>query len=512
MSEIEYTEHGWRRATDALRHHRERVWDYKGRAVYHITLAVEGRFPLFGELVGETPAEARVELTEMGRYVRDTLRGLPAFYAPKGIRIRVLAVQVMPDHLHAVIHVQEQMPKSIGEVVRSFKSACTSCYKRRWGGAAEGSGGSTSLKNERGVDSNARLMGCAQAGLVGAGGAGGAGAQAGLVGAGSTIGCATGSASGAAGAGGAAAAVGAGAQAGLRGAGGAGSAAAPTGVQRMVQFCRIFASRGSIWEYMPAGYHEKVLHCEGQLDRMIRYVKDNPRRLWLKRHNPELFRLRNDVVYTCPGSVQGAGTAMAAAGGAGGSGASGGAVASGVVGAVVGGAGNVCAGRAASTAGAAAGGSVCQWRFRAMGNMFLLDFALKQYLQCSRRATPDDIERLRAATLERAANGYVTVTAAISEGEKAIARAVREAGFPLVILLKDGFPQVGSAHERYYKPGGVYFDACAAGRLLLLEPYPEVMDDAGLVASVERKAPGVPKGSLRYHFLGLNYVAWMVGR
>ena len=147
-----------------------------------------------------------------------------------------------------------------------------------------------------------------------------------------------------------------------------------------------------------------------------------------------------------------------------------------------------------------------------MGNMFLLDFALKQYLQCSRRVTPDDIERLRAATLERAANGYVTVTAAISEGEKAIARAVREAGFPLVILLKDGFPQVGSAHERYYKPGGVYFDACAEGRLLLLEPYPEVMDDAGLVASVERKAPGVPKGSLRYHFLGLNYVAWMVGR
>ena len=445
MSEIEYTEHGWRRATDALRHHRERVWDYKGRAVYHVTLAVEGRFPLFGELVGASPAEARVELTEMGRYVRDTLRGLPAFYAPKGIKIRVLAVQVMPDHLHAVIHVQDQMPKSIGEVVRSFKSACTSCYKRRWGGAAEGSGGSTSLKNERGVDSNARLMGCAQAGLMGAGGAGGAG-----------------------------------------------SAAAPIGVQRMVQFCRIFASRGSIWEYMPAGYHEKVLHCEGQLDKMIRYVKDNPRRLWLKRHNPELFRLRNDVVYTCPGSVQGAGTAMAAAGGAGASGAGGGAVASGVGGAVVGGAGNVCAGRVASTAGAVVGGSVCQWRFRAMGNMFLLDFALKQYLQCSRRATPDDIERLRAATLERAANGYVTVTAAISEGEKAIARAVREAGFPLVILLKAGFPQVGSAHERYYKPGGVYFDACAAGRLLLLEPYPEVMDDAGLVASVERKAPGVP--------------------
>ena len=36
-------------------------------------------------------------------------------------------------------------------------------------------------------------------------------------------------------------------------------------------------------------------------------------------------------------------------------------------------------------------------------------------------------------------------------------------------MLKDGFPKAGDPAEKYYKPGGVYFEACAAGRLLLLE-------------------------------------------
>lgn len=36
--------------------------------------------------------------------------------------------------------------------------------------------------------------------------------------------------------------------------------------------------------------------------------------------------------------------------------------------------------------------------------------------------------------------------------------------------MKEGFPDDKDESSRYYKPGGVYFDACAAGRLLLLEP------------------------------------------
>ena len=52
---LEHTELGWRKATDTTRHHRERKWDYKGKGIYHLTLTIAERYPLFGELVGDTP-------------------------------------------------------------------------------------------------------------------------------------------------------------------------------------------------------------------------------------------------------------------------------------------------------------------------------------------------------------------------------------------------------------------------------------------------------------------------
>ena len=37
-------------------------------------------------------------------------------------------------------------------------------------------------------------------------------------------------------------------------------------------------------------YHDRILRGKGQLEAMMRYVDDNPRRLWIKRRNPDLFR------------------------------------------------------------------------------------------------------------------------------------------------------------------------------------------------------------------------------
>lgn len=122
------------------------------------------------------------------------------------------------------------------------------------------------------------------------------------------------------------------------------------------------------------------------------------------------------------------------------------------------------------------------------------------------------------AALAAAHNGAVTYTAAISEGEKLIARTLREQGYPLVVLLNDGFPKEGSPHERYYKPGGVYFEACCRGRLLLLEPAEQSFLDAGIRAAVEetlrRKAEArhwaytpIPVTSQRYRFVALNEMA-----
>ena len=115
-----------------------------------------------------------------------------------------------------------------------------------------------------------------------------------------------------------------------------------------------------------------------------------------------------------------------------------------------------------------------------------------------------------ALWIANARQGVVSITSAISEGEKAVTKRLREAGMPLVVMLKDGFPPVGAPHERFFKPGGVYFDACAAGKLLLIEPYPEVLDDPQIVEAVHRKSPMAPRDSMRYHFLALNKVGEVI--
>ena len=375
---------GKRRPVDPMRHHRENGWDYRGRAIYHFTLPVEERYPLFGTLDGESAETAFVRLNPYGRRVCQMLCGLAQFYAGKGFALKVLAQKVMPDHVHLVIQVLEPLPQSIGAVVRGFKSGCTKVYKEMYssGENAAEVHGNEERNDEDGHEKAAEVP---------------------------------------------------------------------------VHFARIFACRGSIWQQDAAYYHERILHAPGQLRRMIDYVKDNPRRLWIKSHNPELFRLHRRTE--------------------------------------------------------AAGLS-----FTSMGNHFLLDWPDKQMVEMSRSATDEEVQEQLQSVLAAAHNGTITYTAAISKGEQLIARTLREQGYPLVVLLNDGFPKEGSPHERYYKPGGVYFEACSKGQLLLLEPTEQSFLDTGIQAAVEetlRRKAGVrhftytpiPLTSQRYRFVSLNEMA-----
>ena len=397
---------GKRRPVDPMRHHRENGWDYRGRAIYHFTLPVEERYPLFGTLDGESAETAFVRLNPYGRRVCQMLCGLAQFYAGKGFALKVLAQKVMPDHVHLVIQVLEPLPQSIGAVVRGFKSGCTKVYKEMYSSgenAAEvhRNGEENAVEVHRNEERNAAEVhrneerndedGHEKAAEV------------------------------------------------------------------PVQFARIFAGRGSIWQQDAAYYHERILHAPGQLRRMIDYVKDNPRRLWIKSHNPELFKLHRRTE--------------------------------------------------------AAGLS-----FTSMGNHFLLDWPDKQMVEMSRSATDEEVQEQLQSVLAAAHNGTITYTAAISKGEQLIARTLREQGYPLVVLLNDGFPKEGSQHERYYKPGGVYFEACSKGQLLLLEPTEQSFLDTGIQAAVEetlRRKAGVrhftytpiPLTSQRYRFVSLNEMA-----
>ena len=430
---IDKGERLWR-PVDPMRHHREKGWDYRGRAIYHFTLPVEGRYPLFGTLEGECAETAAVRLNAYGRRVCKMLSGLAQFYKGKGYALKVLAQMVMPDHVHLVIQVLEPLPQSIGAVVRGFKSACTKVYKEEFydsgENAAEVHGGTRDAAEvHEGDEGNAVEV---HGGTRGAAEVHGGARDTAEVHGGDEGNAAEG-------------------RGGDEGRARGDEGGAP------VHFVRIFADRGSVWQQDPAYYHERILHAPGQLRRMIDYVKDNPRRLWLKTHNPDLFKLHRRTV--------------------------------------------------------AAGLS-----FTSMGNHFLLNWPDGQTVEMSRSANSEQIQERLQSVLAAAHNGAITYTAAISKGEQLIARSLRQQGYPLVVLLNDGFPKEGSPHVRYYKPGGVYFEACSKGQLLLLEPTEESFLDASIQEAVEaalrRKAEErhysytpIPVTSQRYRFMALNEMA-----
>ena len=194
------------------------------------------------------------------------------------------------------------------------------------------------------------------------------------------------------------------------------------------------------------GYNDRPLNACSQLQHWYDYLHDNPRRLALKRANPNLFRIHQQT------DVNGV-------------------------------------------------------RCTTLGNMFLAKRPMRIVLQCSRHMTQSEIDAKREACLTEASSGTVFISAAISEGEKQISRALREAGFPLIILMEQGFPAPDSPNYKYFKPTGIYFEACAAGKLLLIEPAEELFERSDIVAKVTAKAGHIPHDILRYRFLALNYIA-----
>lgn len=100
--------------------------DYRERRMYMITLEVEGRRPLFGRVVGNAYAEwgsrdePRIELTELGKAVQSEWMSIHGFYP----QIEVMAVQMMPDHMHGILFVTDTLPVHLGQVISGFKAGC----------------------------------------------------------------------------------------------------------------------------------------------------------------------------------------------------------------------------------------------------------------------------------------------------------------------------------------------------------------------------------------------------
>ncbi len=312
---------------------------FKGVGIYHITFVVTGRQPLLGELAIDHD-EPRCLPTDLGRAISHDLDEIQQ----RRPYVRLLAKQLMPDHIHVLLYVTDDCSVSIKEIARGMRQGW-----RQMATTVSIDPQMPSAEEYKQMPKGGTQMPSAEE-----------------------------------------------------------YKQMPKGGTQMPKGVAQMPDTGTHQPLFETPFFRTLAH-KRQLDTMIQYIHDNPRRAMLKQQNPDLFTLRRDTRV----------------------------------------------------------GELC---FTSLGNLFLLDYPEKQPIICSRTLSEQQITAQQTDALYQAKKGCITVSAAISPGERQIARAVREAGAPLIILLKDGFPKAGDPAEKYYKSGGVYFEACAAGRLLLLEP------------------------------------------
>lgn len=110
----------------------EFIWQQKGTSwrgvtIYHVTVAAVHRYPIkaaFGELKwtikNNQIEEAHVVWSPLGQRIWDCIQEIPHHYP----QIRICAARIMPDHLHMVLYVTEQMKTTFNVVLRGWVQGC----------------------------------------------------------------------------------------------------------------------------------------------------------------------------------------------------------------------------------------------------------------------------------------------------------------------------------------------------------------------------------------------------
>lgn len=101
--------------------------------------------------------------------------------------------------------------------------------------------------------------------------------------------------------------------------------------------------------------------------------------------------------------------------------------------------------------------------YEALGNIFLLRNPLKKQVKSSRKFSGKQLEEAVRSWIFTVEENGVLVSPFISPVEKEFRDYALANGGNLIIIEENGLG------ERY-KPGGKYFDLCAAGRLLIIAP------------------------------------------
>ncbi|MCD8387067.1 MAG: transposase [Bacteroidales bacterium] len=113
-----------------IKHSMERrcnAHDYSAPSLYMITLVIENRRPLLGQLISDT--EPHIELSPLGTAIfYEEHTKIPKIYP----NVEVVKICVMPDHIHMILNVKEDFPpkKNLGTLVNGFKAGCRQAWRR----------------------------------------------------------------------------------------------------------------------------------------------------------------------------------------------------------------------------------------------------------------------------------------------------------------------------------------------------------------------------------------------
>ncbi len=221
---------------------RRAVWnDYTNRQIYMITMVTEGRQPLFGEVIGRSdapkgaPDAPAIRLTDLGFRVEQEWWACADHHS----EITVVALQIMPDHLHGILFVKEKMEKPLGMAIRGFKQSCNRHYRQLVLGlppVVQYVALATQHTGQQGETS-----------------------------------------------------------AGQQGEPSAGQQGEPSAGQQEQKRDRRGEDRthGMLFA---RGYNDRLLLRHGQIDHWLNYLADNPRRLLMKREHPDLFRVQHNLI------------------------------------------------------------------------------------------------------------------------------------------------------------------------------------------------------------------------
>ena len=282
-----------------------------------ITMAIEGRVPLLGQLSGdpnikEGDKAPHIELSPLGKRVGECWYAIHQFYPA----IDSLKLCIMPDHIHGILFVRSKMEKHLGHVINGFKTGCRKAA-RELGLLSVGFTAAMPQSTEQAMPQSTEQ-------------------------------------------------------------------AMPQSTEQRTNPWH--PTHGTLWE---PGFNDRILYGKDQLQRMMYYLDDNPRRLLLKRLHPEYFTLLGKL-------------------------------------------------------------NVAGMEMDAIGNRFLLDNPVKIQVQCSRSLTEADIEREKNAILDKSIDqGAIIVSPCISPGERQIATAAMSEGVPLIVLLLNGLHPLFKPAPRY---------------------------------------------------------------